>query len=113
VTELSIVLITKNQAWNIPRLIGSVLQATSLFPSREIVLVDSNSTDETVKFASRYPINVVRLRPGSVFLLRLGDTLVTSAREESSSSFWTATSNYFRVGWGKPSKSCEKYPRLA
>ncbi|PYT38783.1 MAG: hypothetical protein DMG45_22345, partial [Acidobacteria bacterium] len=63
-TELSIVLITKNQAWNIPRLIGSVLQATSLFPSREIVLVDSNSTDETVKFASRYPINVVRLRPG-------------------------------------------------
>src|SRR5205823_6133954 len=64
VTELSIVLITKNQAWNIPRLIGSVLQATSLFPSREIVLVDSNSTDETVKFAGRYPINVVRLRPG-------------------------------------------------
>ena len=62
--ELSIVLITKNQAWNIPRLIESVLQATSLFPSREIVLVDSNSTDETVKFAGRYPINVVRLRPG-------------------------------------------------
>src|SRR5437660_9419327 len=62
--ELSIVFITWNQAWNSPRLIESFLQATSLFPSREIVLVDSNSTDETVKFASRYPINVVRLRPG-------------------------------------------------
>jgi glycosyltransferase involved in cell wall biosynthesis len=62
--ELSIVLISKNQAWNISRLIESVLQATSLFSSREIILVDSNSTDETVEFASRYPINIVRLRPG-------------------------------------------------
>jgi len=62
--ELSIVLITKNQAWNISRLIESVLQATSSFPSREIILVDSNSTDETVEFASRYPINIVRLGSG-------------------------------------------------
>ncbi len=62
--ELSVVLISKNQAWNISRLIESVLQATSSFPSSEIILVDSNCTDETVEFASRYPISIVRLRPG-------------------------------------------------
>ena len=62
--ELSVVLISKNQAWNIPRLVESVLQATSSFPSREVILVDSISTDETVEVASRYPINIVRLRSG-------------------------------------------------
>jgi len=62
--ELSVVLISKNQAWNISRLIESVLQATSSILSKEIILVDSASTDETVEMASRYPISVVRLQPG-------------------------------------------------
>jgi glycosyltransferase involved in cell wall biosynthesis len=62
--ELSVVLISKNQAWNISRLIESVLQATSLVLSKEIILVDSASTDDTVELASRYPINIVRLQPG-------------------------------------------------
>jgi glycosyltransferase involved in cell wall biosynthesis len=62
--ELSIVLISKNQAWNIGRLIESVLQATSSIASREIILVDSASTDETAELAGRYPISVLRLRPG-------------------------------------------------
>jgi glycosyltransferase involved in cell wall biosynthesis len=62
--ELSIVLISKNQAWNISRLIESVLQATSSIPSKEIILVDSASTDETVELASRYPISILRLQPG-------------------------------------------------
>jgi glycosyltransferase involved in cell wall biosynthesis len=63
-TELSVVLISKNQASNISRLIGSVLQATSSVPSKEIILVDSASTDETVERASRYPISILRLQPG-------------------------------------------------
>jgi glycosyltransferase involved in cell wall biosynthesis len=62
-TELSVVLISKNQAWNISRLIESVLQATSNVPSNEIILVDSASTDETVALASRYPISIFRLQP--------------------------------------------------
>ncbi len=62
--ELSIILICKNQAWNIGRLIESVLQATSSIASREIMLVDSASTDETVQVASKYPISILRLRPG-------------------------------------------------
>jgi glycosyltransferase involved in cell wall biosynthesis len=62
--ELSIVLISKNQAWNIGRLIESVLQASSSIATREVILVDSASTDETAELAGRYPISVLRLRPG-------------------------------------------------
>jgi len=62
--ELSIVLISKNQAWNIARLIESVLQATAGIPTKEIILVDSASTDGTPRLAGRYPISVVCLQPG-------------------------------------------------
>jgi glycosyltransferase involved in cell wall biosynthesis len=62
--ELSVVLIAKNQAWNISRLIESVLREISSFSSKEIVLVDSASVDETLALASLYPINIFRLKPG-------------------------------------------------
>ena len=63
-TELSVVLIAKNQAWNIARLIDSVLEASASISSNQIILVDSASTDETVELASRYPIRILRLQPG-------------------------------------------------
>lgn len=62
--ELSVVLITKNQAWNISRLIESVLRETSSVSSKEIILVDSASTDETISQASLHPVNIFRLKPG-------------------------------------------------
>jgi glycosyltransferase involved in cell wall biosynthesis len=62
-TELSVVLISRNQEWNIARLVESVLRETASLPSTEIVLVDSVSTDRTPKIAARYPITVLRLRP--------------------------------------------------
>lgn len=61
--KLSVILICKNQAWSVARLIESVLRATSSIPSTEIVLVDSASTDNTVEVASRYPISIFRLQP--------------------------------------------------
>jgi glycosyltransferase involved in cell wall biosynthesis len=61
--ELAVVLISKNQAWNIGRLIESIILRTACVPSREMVLVDSASTDDTVATASMYAINVLRLRP--------------------------------------------------
>jgi glycosyltransferase involved in cell wall biosynthesis len=60
-TELAVVLISKNQAWNITRLVESVLRETAWVSSREIVLVDSASTDKTVDIACHYPINILRL----------------------------------------------------
>jgi glycosyltransferase involved in cell wall biosynthesis len=66
-TELSIVIIARNEAKNIARAIESVLRATEVWPQTEILLVDSASTDETVEIAKRYPINIVRL-PSTWFL---------------------------------------------
>lgn len=63
-TELSVVLISKNQEWNIARLVESVLRETASFPATEIVLVDSASTDRTTDIAARYPIAVLKLWPG-------------------------------------------------
>lgn len=62
-TELSVVLISKNQEWNIARLVESVLKETDYLPAREIVLVDSASTDRTTEIAARYPISVLKLYP--------------------------------------------------
>ncbi len=61
--DLSIVIITRNEAKNVARAIESVLRAVDGRPKTEILLVDSASTDETVEIARRFPINIVRLRP--------------------------------------------------
>ena len=61
--DLAVVLISKNQEWNIARLIESVLKETTGFNSKEVVLVDSASTDKTIEIARRYQINIIRLKP--------------------------------------------------
>ena len=61
--DLSIILISKDQEWNIGRLIESVQREAANIKSKEIVLVDSASTDRTVDIAGNYPINILRLRP--------------------------------------------------
>ncbi|MCE7986081.1 MAG: glycosyltransferase [Caldilinea sp. CFX5] len=58
---LSVVLITKNQGWNVARLIQSVFNATRGLTTPEVILVDSASTDETVAQAQRFPITVLQL----------------------------------------------------
>jgi glycosyltransferase involved in cell wall biosynthesis len=61
VPSLSIVLIACNQAWNVPRLIRSALEASRFVPARQVVLVDSASTDATAALAARHPIGVIRI----------------------------------------------------
>ena len=58
--DTSAVVITRNQAWNVDRLLGSVLREPSI---REVVLVDSASTDKTIESALRFPVRVIQLRP--------------------------------------------------
>jgi glycosyltransferase involved in cell wall biosynthesis len=62
-TELSVVLISKNQEWNIAQLVGSVLKESASLSKREIVLVDSASTDRTTEIAAHFPITVIKLHP--------------------------------------------------
>lgn len=60
---LSVVVITKNQAWNISRLLRSVEQAVRDLPSWEIILADSASTDGTAELAMNFAaVQVVHLR---------------------------------------------------
>jgi glycosyltransferase involved in cell wall biosynthesis len=64
VIDLSVILISKNQAWNIARLIESVLAEISDLSSEittEIVLVDSVSRDHTIEIARQYPVDIIRL----------------------------------------------------
>lgn len=60
-TELTVVLISKNQEWNIARLVESVLRETETIPEREIIHVDSASTDRTTDIAAKYPITILKL----------------------------------------------------
>lgn len=62
-TDLSIVLITKDQEWNISRLIDSVIKYVPAAITKEVVLVDSASRDHTLDIACSYPINILRLKP--------------------------------------------------
>jgi glycosyltransferase involved in cell wall biosynthesis len=59
--NLDVVIITKNQGWNVRRLIESVLRETAGRVGSEIILVDSASSDDTVDVASEFPIRVIRL----------------------------------------------------
>jgi GT2 family glycosyltransferase len=61
--SLSVVLLARDQAWNVDRLVGSVLAAADgLAP--EVVLVDSASGDGSAEVAARHPIGVVRIAAG-------------------------------------------------
>lgn len=62
-TDLSVILISKNQDWNIARLIESVLREAAHHPSVEIMLVDSASIDRTTEIAAQFPISVLKLHP--------------------------------------------------
>jgi len=62
--RLSVVLIARNQAEMIGRLIDSVLAETAAIGAAEVVLVDSASEDATLDVAARYPIKILRLPHG-------------------------------------------------
>ncbi|MFC1735110.1 glycosyltransferase [Candidatus Hydrogenedentota bacterium] len=63
--RISVVIVTKNEERNVARCVESVLVAGSPGEDMEVLLVDSASTDATVKTALRYPIKVVRMDSSS------------------------------------------------
>ena len=68
-TALSVVLITRDQAFNVVRLIDSVLAEA---PDAEVVVVDSASVDGTPEAAATRPVRVLRLHPGQVLSAAAG-----------------------------------------
>jgi GT2 family glycosyltransferase len=66
---VSVVIITRNQAWNTARLVESVLANAK---RAEVTLVDSASTDQTVEIAARYPISVLLINQQQRLTAALG-----------------------------------------
>ena len=60
-TDLSVVIITYNEADRIGECLDSVFAACSEWLDFEVILVDSNSTDGTVDIAVDYPITVLQI----------------------------------------------------
>ncbi len=61
--RLGIVIITRNEAARVGKCIESVLAATAKnFSDADVVIVDSDSQDETTAVAARYPVRVFRYR---------------------------------------------------
>jgi len=56
------VIISRKEERNIAGYIESVLKAAEGIDNREIILVDSASTDMTVETAERYPIRILQLK---------------------------------------------------
>jgi len=58
---LSVVVVTRNEAANVADCLESVLALCREGPSYEVILVDSNSTDDSVSLATDYPVTVLRI----------------------------------------------------
>jgi GT2 family glycosyltransferase len=80
-TTLSVVLIAKDQAWNVDRLVCSVLREIADGPPAEVLFVDSASQDDTAERAARHPIGVLRLSSDQPLTPALGRYV--GARETS------------------------------
>jgi glycosyltransferase involved in cell wall biosynthesis len=59
--RVSIIIRCYNEEQHIGRLLNGIMQQT--IQEREIIVVDSGSTDATVPIASRYPVQIVSIRP--------------------------------------------------
>lgn len=59
--KCSLVIRCYNEEQHIGRLLSGIMQQT--LTDREIIIVDSGSTDATVSIASRYPVKIVSIRP--------------------------------------------------
>ena len=60
---LSIIVIGRNEENHIEKCLRSVLIGSEAFAHREVIYVDSASTDNTVEIARRFPIRIIRLKP--------------------------------------------------
>lgn len=58
---LSVVVVTRNEAEHIEDCLSSVLDLCRDGPPFEVILVDSNSTDDTVELASEYPVTILQI----------------------------------------------------
>ncbi len=61
-SDLAVVVITRNEARHIGACLEALTRALTDFPGTPVVVVDSNSSDETVDIARRYPVAIYRYK---------------------------------------------------
>ena len=61
---LAVVVIARNEATHIAMCLDATLKAIAPYPGTPVILVDSDSTDDTVQIATSFPIDVYRYRAG-------------------------------------------------
>lgn len=59
--DLSFVIVGRNAEWSIARLLGSIIAYVPSHLSREIIYVDSASTDRTIEIVNHYPVTIIQL----------------------------------------------------
>lgn len=110
---LDVVMITRNQAWNVRRLIESVLAQTTQVPLGDVILVDSASTDDTVQIAMEYPIRVIRLSKKQRLTAAAGRHVGMSQARSDVVLFLDGDME-LRPGWAPEAMSLlEREPRIA
>lgn len=71
--QLSVVVITRNQGWNIDRLLASVFREVAAATlTAQVIVVDSDSSDDTVQRASQWDALVISLDPGQRLSAAMG-----------------------------------------
>lgn len=58
---LSVVVVTRNEAGNVEDCLASLFDLCRGGPPHEVILVDSNSSDDSVARATEYPVTVLRI----------------------------------------------------
>ena len=58
---LSVVVVTRNESGNVEACLESVLDLCSDGPPFEVILVDSNSSDDTISRAAEYPVTILQI----------------------------------------------------
>jgi GT2 family glycosyltransferase len=59
--KLSVVVISKNQGWNLNRLVTSIFREAGGDGRLQVLIVDSASSDDTLDRAKRWPVQVITL----------------------------------------------------
>ena len=77
---ISIVIRAFNEAAHIERLLFGISKQT--FSDREVIIVDSGSTDETLSIASHYPVKIVNISPQDFTFGRSLNQGITAASGE-------------------------------
>ncbi len=111
--DLSFVVIGRNAAWCIGRLLDSVVARLPSHLKTEIIYVDSASSDGTIEVAGRYPVKILQLSADQPLCASAG-RYVGSRHAEGKYIFFLDSDMELLDGWlEKALAALEEHPEVA